>query len=169
MNQVQIAYSVARKICLITVGENNLYNLFPTDLHGQLYGGFYVISLRYEGKACQQVMETKRLVLSDIESAAFKKVYALGKNHMQPLKERAAFDFSHTDSAVFHLPLPRHAVAYKEMELLDSFVEGIHRLFIFRIINEVKTIAHPATLAHIHTVYATWRENSGLKGNYLLR
>ncbi|MEI9943390.1 MAG: hypothetical protein WDN26_04150 [Chitinophagaceae bacterium] len=33
-SQVQIAYSVPRNISLVTLGENELYNLFPTDLHG---------------------------------------------------------------------------------------------------------------------------------------
>jgi hypothetical protein len=167
--QVQIAYSIPRKICLITIGSNNLYNLFPTDLHGQINDQFYIISLRHEGKACQQVLEAKKLVLSDMDSTEFKKVYALGKNHMQPLKERITFNFSHTDSAVFHLPIPQHAVAYKELELADSFIEGIHRILVFRIVNKTTTQEHPATLAHIHTVYATWRQNQGLQGNYLLR
>ena len=169
LKQVQVAYSMPRKICLISTGKNGLYNLFPTDLHGKVNEQLYVISLRHEGMACRQVMDIGRLVLSDMKADAYKKVYSLGKNHMQPLKERHAFDFSPADSAVFHLPLPHQAVAYKELELADSFTEGIHRLLIFRIVKEVKLTADPATLAHIHCACATWRENNGLKGNYLLR
>ena len=169
LKQVQIAYSLPRKICLITVGKMGLYNLFPTDLHGKLNEQLYVISLRHEGKACRQVLETGKLVLSDIHASVFKKVYSLGKNHMQPLKDRSAFDFSQMDSHGMHLPLPNHAVAYKELELIDSFKEGIHCLLIFRINKEEKLVADPETLAHIHSIYATWRENNGLRGNYLLR
>ena len=61
--QVQIAYSVPRKISLITVGQDNLYNHFPTDLHGQVNEKFYVISLRHEGHACKQVISAKKIVL----------------------------------------------------------------------------------------------------------
>src|SRR5215213_338826 len=85
--QVQIAYSMPRKISLITVGRGDLYNHFPTDLHGQVTDEFYVISLRHEGNACKQVLETKRIVLSDMEASAYKQAYSLGKNHMQSLKE----------------------------------------------------------------------------------
>ena len=111
--------------------------------------------------------EKLRLVI--MHALVFKKVYSLGKNHMQPLKDRSAFDFSQMDSHGMHLPLPNHAVAYKELELIDSFKEGIHCLLIFRINKEEKLVADPETLAHIHSIYATWRENNGLRGNYLLR
>src|SRR5689334_20528572 len=42
--QVQIAYSVPRIISLITVGSDDLYNLFPTDLHGSVNEQYYVSS-----------------------------------------------------------------------------------------------------------------------------
>lgn len=44
--QVQIAYAVPRIISLITVSDGNLFNLFPTDLHGQPDEEHYIISLR---------------------------------------------------------------------------------------------------------------------------
>jgi hypothetical protein len=37
------------------------YNLFPTDLHGQPDDEHYVISLRHEGIACQQVLQTRKI------------------------------------------------------------------------------------------------------------
>ncbi|MBD0279357.1 MAG: hypothetical protein ICV81_15560 [Flavisolibacter sp.] len=167
--QVQIAYAVPRKICLITAGMNGLYNLFPTDLHGQVNEGYYVISLRHEGRACQQVEAVQKIVLSDMLVSAFKRVYALGKNHMQPLKEASAFDFSPYYSDVFHLPLPQNHVAYKELQLEDSFVEGIHRLLLFKIVSSKQVIHTPETLTHVHNSYATWRHERGLPGNYFLR
>ena len=169
LKQVQIAYSVPRKICLVSVGNNRAYNLFPTDLHGQVNDKAYILSLRHEGKACAQVLESQQIVLSDVEASAYKKVYALGKNHMQPLKQRKEFEFSPLNSPEFQLPLPQQAVAYKELELTSSFVEGIHRLLLFQIRKEVKLEGDPEILAHIHTVYGTWRENKGLRSNFLLR
>ena len=167
--QVQIAYALPRKICLITIGLNGLYNLFPTDLHGQVTDHYYVISLRHEGKACEQVANAGKIVLSDMIASACKKVYDLGKNHMQPLKERDLFDFSSSISSVFRLPLPNESVAYKELQLQDSFTYGIHRLFLFKIINSESISSSSETLAHIHNSYATWRYKKGLKSNYLLR
>lgn len=167
--QVQIAYSVPRKICLITVGENNLYNLFPTDLHGQVNDQYYIISLRHEGKACRQVLSAGKILLSDMQAGAYKKIYALGKNHMHALKEKAAFDFSPVLSTWFILPLPNGAVSYKELELQDSFVYGIHKLLLFTIRNREQLNNDHHTLAHIHNSYATWRRKKGMESNYLLR
>ena len=167
--QVQIAYSVPRKISLITVGQDNLYNHFPTDLHGQVNEKFYVISLRHEGHACKQVISAKKIVLSDMQAHAFKQVYALGKNHMQPLKEKTAFDFDLKVSKHFHLPLPKNLTYYKELELQESFIHGIHRFLLFKIIYAEKVSQEQQTLAHIHNVYATWRYKNEVESNYLMR
>ncbi len=168
-SQVQIGYSVPRKICLITVGENNLYNHFPTDLHGQISDEYYVVSLRHEGNACKQVEAAEKIVLSDMDVHAYKKVYSLGKNHMQALKDRSAFDFSSEYSKNFHLPLPEDIIAYKELQVINSFVKGIHKLILFRIVHTEKIQQQPSTLVHIHNCYATWRNKQGMEGNYLLR
>ena len=167
--QVQIAYAVPRKICLVTVEINGLYNLFPTDLHGQVGDRYYVVSLRHQGKACEQVITSGKILLADMEATAYKKVYGLGKNHMQPLKEAELFDFSATVSDVLKLPLPNGLVAYKELQLQDSFIHGIHRLLLFKILNSKSVVNSRATLAHVHNSYATWRHKKGLKSNYLLR
>jgi hypothetical protein len=167
--QVQIAYALSRKICLITVGQEERFNLFPTDLHGRVDDHFYLISLRHEGKACEQVLSTQRIVISDMQSSAFRQVYALGKNHMQPLKHRESFQFATYSSLKFGLPLPRELSSYKELELEASFVQGIHRLLLFRTVSEVQLERQPSTLVHVHNAYATWRHKKGLESNYLLR
>ena len=165
--QVQIAYSIPRRVCLITVGEDNLYNLFPTDLHGQVNDQYYIISLRHTGHACRQVETAGRIVLSDMNAKAYKKVYSLGKNHMQPLKARSSFDLSEMHSKTFHLPLPNHFTSYKELELEESFIYGIHKILLFKIVNREQN-SNETTLAHIHNTYATWRHKKGLQSNYLL-
>ena len=72
-------------------------------------------------------------------------------------------------STTLKLPLPQHTLFYRELELMESFVHGIHKLFLFKIVSAKMAEDEPATLAHIHNVYATWRYNKGLPGNYLLR
>jgi hypothetical protein len=167
--QVQIAYSIPRKICLITVGKNGLYNLFPTDLHGQVTRDYYIISLRQAGKACEQVIEAKKIVLSDMNVMAYRQVYNFGKNHMQPLKAATCFAFCTAASALFHLPLPDGWNRYKELILEDIYCAGIHNLLLFRVVSEESRESQPQTLVHLHNVYASWRQKNGLPGNYLLR
>ena len=167
--QVQIAYSIPRNISLITVRENDGYNVFPTDLHGQIDNQHYIISLRHDGKACQQVSQTRKILITQIHSQFFKTAYALGKNHMRNYREKENFPFSSSISANLQLPLPESAIFYRELEFKDSFIYGIHRLFLFRILSWQEVQQNPSTLAHVHNVYATWRHNNKMTGNYLLR
>lgn len=167
--QVQIAYSYPRKICLITVGENSQYNLFPTDLHGQINEQDYIISLRHEGKACEQVENAGKIALSDMPADEYKRVYSLGKNHTKPLRSASEFDFDPAQSNNFALPLPKNVLSYKELMLEKSFIHGIHKILLFRIVHRETFNATPATLSHVHNCYATWRHNQGLSSNFLLR
>lgn len=167
--QVQIAYSVPRVISLITVSDGKLFNLFPTDLHGAVNELYYISSLRHEGKACKQVEASGRVVISQIHCDAYKTAYSLGKNHTQVLRPKDNFPFGNINSAIFHLPLPQSLLAYRELELVESFEHGIHKLLLYKIVSGQQLSSERATLAHIHNVYATWRRNKGLPGNYLLR
>jgi len=167
--QVQIAYSIPRTISLVTVEQNHLYNCFPTDLHGQVNNGLYIISLRHQGKACRQVMASKRILLTEVDCNHFKSVYGLGKNHMQELKSKENFPFTDKSSKQFGLPIPSGGLAYRELELADSLNLGIHKIMLFSIRSRVQLDSSPATLAHIHNIYATWRRKNGLSGNYFMR
>ncbi|MEQ9415663.1 MAG: hypothetical protein RIF39_17630, partial [Cyclobacteriaceae bacterium] len=53
-DQVRIAYAIPRKIALISVADNGLMNMFPTDLHGMINDSIYISSLRIGGEACKQ-------------------------------------------------------------------------------------------------------------------
>jgi hypothetical protein len=167
--QVQIAYALPRVISLITVSGTGGYNLFPTDLHGEIGGDHYMISLRHEGKACRQVRESGRLLISTVESGAFKEVYLLGKNHMQEPKDILLFPFSAKRSVYYNLPIPDSAIYCREMEVMDSFILGIHRIFTLKILSRRTINDKNDTLAHVHNAYASWRHNKGMTGNYLLR
>jgi len=167
--QVQIAYSIPRIISLITVGTHGSYNLFPTDLHGWVNEQYYISSLRHGGQACMQVENAGRIVISQVHSSAYKTVYGLGKNHMQRLKPKENFSFSGSLSDVFHLPLPGSLLSYRELDLIESFEHGIHKLFLYKIISSHSVNKEPFTLSHIHNCYATWRYKKGLPGDYLFR
>lgn len=167
--QVQIAYSIPRIISLITVSDGKLYNLFPTDLHGSVNEQYYVSSLRHEGKACKQVEASGRIVISRVHYESYKTVYFLGKNHMQDLKSKENFPFSESLSTAFQLPLPRPVLYYRELELIESFVHNIHKLLLYKIVSQQAVNGEPATLAHVHNCYATWRYKQKLSSNFLLR
>ena len=115
------------------------------------------------------MIQTRKILITEVQSQFYKTVYALGKNHMHEYREKSLFPFSEEVSSLLQLPLPGSAVFYRELELQDSFFHGIHRVLLFKILSRQPVQNNPATLAHIHNAYATWRHNNHLPGNYLLR
>jgi hypothetical protein len=170
LRQVQIAYALPRKISLITVeGLPSTYNCFPTDLHGDAGPGNYIISLRHQGKACRQVMNSEKILLSQMDAGQYKTVYQLGKNHMRDPGSKEQYPFGKELSDYLKLPVPQQATGYRELQLTDSFEQGIHRVMLFREINRKLLSNPPSTLGHVHAAYASWRDKKGQEGNYYLR
>lgn len=160
--QVAIAYSIPRIISIITVGKNNLYNVFPTDLHGAIDSENYVSSLRPDGKACKQVEETKKIVVANVESSYCAGAYVLGKNHMRDFQEIDASTLMPDRSDLFNYPLLKETISYKEMELTGYFDAGIHRILFYKIVNEKIISKDASTLSHVHKYYVAWRTKKGL-------
>jgi hypothetical protein len=168
-DQVRVAYSVPREISIVTTGSNGYYNIFPTDLHGRINKEYYADSLRISGKAGKQVEDSGHLVLSRIDASYYKQSYTLGKNHMADLKPIGE-DEDMQLSEKLSLPVAAGAISYLELERIAGvgFDKGVHRVHIFRIINE-KFLRNGNPLAHIHNYAAAWRENHGIKTDYLFR
>ena len=166
--QVQIAYSVPRIISLITIKIGEGVNLFPTDLHGPVGEDHYIISLRSGGKACEQVKQAGRLLLSQVDAKQAATVYSLGKNHMQGLKKVDDLPFSKENIDGLDWPIPQGAISCQELELLESTTIGIHEIHLFRIRAKRILNTEAERLAHIHNAYASWRHKNRFSGNYLL-
>jgi len=167
--QVEIAYSLPRKICLITLGDSGMFNMFPTDLHGKIDEDNYVISLRSDGKANAQVNKFRKITLSNMNLNRYKYVYSLGKNHMQDLKGSEFFELTESLSETYSLPLPAGCVEYLELELKESFPVGIHNLNHFRITNKKTISNNDPVLSHIHRSYLSSLLKKGYKIDYKMR
>ncbi len=167
--QVKIAYSIPRKILLVSLGKNNMFNIFPTDINGRIGKQNFVISLRKNGKANKQVKELKKIVLSEMSADAYKEVYALGVNHIKDLRAKKEFDLSEKLSQKYSIPLPNNVLRYFELEFINDMQTGVHNLCFFRIVNSVNIEDSKSTLAHIHRDYAEWRINNGIISEFLLR
>jgi flavin reductase (DIM6/NTAB) family NADH-FMN oxidoreductase RutF len=165
---VRIAYSVPRTIALMSLESGGVMNLFPTDLHGKVDDNYYMSSLRIGGKAQQQLERVRRVVLSEVESDTFREVYALGKNHMKEMSSTSNFNLSSFNSEKFSFKIPANALRYLELEVLEWIDAGIHRIYLYKIVNSVE-LGAGKTLAHIHQYYAQWRNNHKLETKYLLR
>ncbi len=168
-NQVRLLYSIPRKISLISIGHEELFNVCPTDLHGSFDNRHYIISLRKNGKIRNQIEKIKKILLADIDSAYYKEVYLLGKNHMQDLKPISEhLSLSLEKSEHYKLPIPKGAVEYKELEFVEHIPLGIHDLLLFSIKNKVM-MASGKKLMHIHSYYGGWRKKNHFNDEYLFR
>ena len=112
------------------------------------------------GMAGGQVEKYKQIVISEVDLSLYKVSYALGKNHMANLKDENFFTLYDERSGLFDFPLPSFALKYREMQVMDSFDHGIHRIYLYEIMNE-KSVQQSNTLAHIHQYYAQWRIGPG--------
>jgi hypothetical protein len=168
-DQVRIGYAHPRVIAIISLGEDKRVNLFPTDLHGSFGARHYASSLRIGGRACDQVQQLRRLVISTVDARSFRSTYRLGKNHMRELTDIGHFEVAPFRSATFDLPLPRDVLGYRELERIDGFDTGIHRIHFYQTVHRVFHPEEPAALAHVHRHYVQWRANRGLSTPWLAR
>lgn len=159
-NQLKIAYSIPREIKLITLGNENAWNVFPTDLHGPAGNDHYIISLRHDKKACRQAEETGKLALWTVNAENAKDVYALGKNHSKDLSaDRTHFTLH--ESHLYHFPEPKGALSGCELELEKVIGDyGIHRLLLFKITSGQKN-ENPQRLVHVHRTFLQWHLKQG--------
>jgi flavin reductase (DIM6/NTAB) family NADH-FMN oxidoreductase RutF len=168
-DQVRIAYSIPRRISIVTVSDGTLINMFPTDLHGSIGKNYYASSLRIGGKANEQVEKYRRIVISTVDVSAYQQSYFLGKNHMADLQEAESFSIHEERSSVFNSPLPGSVASYHELVLAESFDFGIHRIHIYKVVHPAEVRSNCKTLGHIHQYYAQWRINHQLETQLFFR
>jgi len=163
-DQVRIAYAVPRSIEVAGVGTPERGNLFPTDLHGPVGASGYVVSLRRGGHAGDQVERRGGLALSRVPAACARAVYALGPNHVRPLRRLDPDTLDGAPSPSIGAPLPRDVVRVRELETGAPIEVGVHRLFPARVIAGGDRSGDPdGTLAHVHVTAMTWAERQGIR------
>ncbi len=165
-DQLRIAYAHPREIHLAVVGSPGHCNIFPTDLHGPLGNGEYVISLRHANKVCAQVEERAVVLLCRMALDSYKDVYRLGARHQagwDPAERITATGPAFHDHAV-----PAGTRSAMLLELRDHHDIGIHRLFRF-VVKDKIPISEGPVLAHAHAGPLGWLKRRGLAPTVLMR
>ena len=166
-DQVKAAYAIPSKISVASVWDGEKGNVFPTDLNGPIQAGFYAISLREAGKAHQQVLATKRILLAEMDIAQAALVYGLGKNHVKEL--RPLDELPEAPNRIEGFPVLNGVTKYRILERITGKTLSIHHIHIFRIVEEKVIDPEAKVLAHIHRDYATWRLRNRLPTEYVDR
>jgi flavin reductase (DIM6/NTAB) family NADH-FMN oxidoreductase RutF len=170
-DQVRIAYSVPRTIYLVSLGMEGLFNIFPTDLSGKAGEDHFVVSLRTDRRANEQLEIIGKCLIATMHSDSFMEVYQCGRNHTKDLMKADSLGISlkMERSEKLNLPVPENALNYYELERLSKVEIGVHSIHFFKIISSVQLQRSDSALAHIHRYCAEWRQNKNIKTSYLLR
>jgi flavin reductase (DIM6/NTAB) family NADH-FMN oxidoreductase RutF len=160
LHSLYVFYTCPRPVVLVTVSHEAASNIFPMDLIGPSASGHFLLALRNTAPAVRLMEQSRRMVLSDIPVAYTDSVYALGAHHK---KERVAWEalpFETTLSPTFALPMPRAALAVREVQVEQTQRIGSHTLFITTMAHE-QTYAEGLQLFHVQGFYQHWLKQQG--------
>jgi hypothetical protein len=156
------AYSYPRRVRIISFKEGSWYNIFPMDLVGDIpLSRRYVFGLRHSNVTLARIIETKKMVVSEVPHQYKDVIYQLGKHHREPLSG-ASLPFGLIQSEIYDFPIPAFANSYKEIRILKTMNLGSHMLLWGEEINE-KYISEPhGHLFHIHFLHYLHQKKKGL-------
>ncbi len=168
-NQIKIAYSLPRKVSLISIFEIDLVNIFPVDINGEAGTNEFFISLRAGSKSTSQIKKIGKVVFCTMDSSRCSEAYRMGRNHMKDMSSIKNFSIEKVRSELFNNPLPLGTINYLELERIDSFEYGIHEIHLMKILNSKTLKENRPTLAHIHRDILEWRLRRNIPTEFILR
>ena len=145
------AYSFPRKVRIISFKQDDYFNIFPMDLLGEIpQSGKYIFGLRHTNVALAKIIETKKIVVSEVSHIYKNTIYELGKHHSGAPPSLDALPFKIKPTENFGFSIPEWADSYKEIEILKTKNLGSHMMLWGEIVND-KIFKQPSdNLYHIH-------------------
>ena len=147
-----VFYICPRPVVLVSVVDGPRSNIFPMDLVGTVSDKYFLMALRSTSPAVELMEHSRQMVLSSIPVSWKDIAYQLGKHHRKESIDLGALPFETTRSLAFGLPMPKTALALREVRVEETHLVGSHMLF-------VTTTAHRETFSgaprmfHIHGTY----------------
>ena len=156
------AYSYPRRVRVISFKEEGHYNIFPMDLAGEIpQSRHYVFGLRHTNVTLARIIETKKMVVSEVPFEYKEIIYQLGKHHRgAPLVAELNFAIIQTEH--FNFPVPAWANSYKELKIVKTINLGSHMLLWGEMVNEKKLTEPTGNLYHIHFLHYLHQKTNGL-------
>ena len=136
-----------RPVYVISVLHATGFDAFPVDIAGMIAPGVMIFGIRKSSASVQQILATGKFCASTVSFEERDRAYALGKYHSGGI---LPVDFIHLFSSAsekLKIPVPDFAVDVLELEVNDSFEEGVHVQLVVKVINETKR-GHFPILAH---------------------
>jgi hypothetical protein len=145
------AYSYPRRVRLISFKEDGYFNIFPMDLLGKVgVNGRYVFGLRHTNQSLARIIDTKKMLVSEVPAGYKDIIYQLGKHHSQAPPALNALPFATIPSTNFNFPVPAFALNYNELRVEKTKDLGSHMLIWTQSQHE-EIVSEPADgFYHIH-------------------
>jgi flavin reductase (DIM6/NTAB) family NADH-FMN oxidoreductase RutF len=144
-------YSYPKKIIIVSYMHNEYYNIFPMDFQSYYpEENLYLLGLRTTNITVKKIIETRRVVISDIDGIDINTIYALGAHHSKTPPKIGELPFKVKESELFKFPLPEFASSYKEIEIIGNYELGSHMMLVGKIKNSKKIKENLSSLYHLH-------------------
>jgi flavin reductase (DIM6/NTAB) family NADH-FMN oxidoreductase RutF len=155
------AYSYPRKVRLISFGNQADSNIFPMDLVGEIPSiKGYVFGLRHTNTSLQGIIESGKIVVSEVPYQYKNLIYQLGKHHQNSMTE-SALPFDVIRSALFGFPVPAWSNSYKELKIKKTINLGSHMLLWAEVLHEEMLSIPEGHLFHVHFLHYLHQVKTG--------
>ncbi len=145
------AFSYPRQVRMVSFQNKDYYNIFPMDLAGPVAGAnYYVFGLRHTSKALKEIINEKKLVVSEVPSDYKKIIYELGSHHSSTPPPLNQLPFQAILSKHFCFPVPKWAEKYNEIRIVHTMNLGSHMMLWGQSENEEIINPQKSNLYHIH-------------------
>lgn len=156
------SYSYPRQVRIISFRQGDYYNIFPMDLLGEIdLHHRFVFGLQCKNVTLPKILESRRLVVSEVSYQYKDVIYQLGRHHSghPPALESLPFDVIMTENFKYYIP--DWAESYREIRILEARKLGSHML-LWGEIMAVHTLTAPvAHLSTVHFLHFLHQKNRG--------
>jgi hypothetical protein len=135
---------------------------FPMDLLGEMDQPHrYIFGLRHTNTALREIMEARKVVVSEVPGLYKSMIYELGKGHLATAPLLNELPFGVVTTGKFGFVVPEWAESYKEITILKTIDLGSHMLLFGEWSEETILKPETARLHHIHFLHFLYQRGRG--------
>ncbi len=154
------AYSYPRRVRLISFRQNDYFNIFPMDLLGDIAGHKRcVFGLRHTNTSLPRILETGKILVSEVSHAHKEIIYQLGKHHSGSPPSLDELPFGVSLSKNFDFYIPSLVESYKEIRILRTMNLGSHMLLWGEVLEEQVLTGPAAPLYIVHFLHFLYQKD----------
>lgn len=155
-----VLFCQPRPVVLVSYAAAGGANIFPMDLVGPAAAGRFLLGLHQPSPAIAPILQSGRLAISALPLDFRALAFGLGSNHRHAAVDLDALPFAIDRSAGFGLPVPRAALAVREVEVEQTASLGSHLLLVTATAHFERR-GQGLQMCHVHGFYQRHLERLG--------